>query len=126
MFMQSVICDLDSSYRSVQAEAGQCFGSVQFRSSLSGASQTLMSMQSGGWVSRRGPISLVGSAAGPPQAPVCHGLMDYSLSWLRSVKSRRLPQAPSVSSLAPACLVVTVLHTPVLRLSKETMSMCSR
>lgn len=37
---------LASSHRSSHAEAGQCLGSVQFRSSLSGAGQTLMSIQS--------------------------------------------------------------------------------
>ena len=65
--MQAVPCDLDNFLYWIQTEAGHCFGSVQFRSSLDGASQTLMSMQSGGLASHRGPISPVGSVTAPPR-----------------------------------------------------------
>lgn len=86
-----------------RAKAGQCLAMAQFSSSLSGAGQALMSMHSGGQASHRGPISLVGSAAGTPQAPVCLGLMDYPLSWLRSGKAR-------ASATGPIC-VLTGLYS---------------
>lgn len=43
-FVQTVIFDLHNCRYRIQMETGHCFGSVQFRSGLSGASQPLMSV----------------------------------------------------------------------------------
>lgn len=64
---KNVVSDLDRALCRFQTEAGHCSGSVQFRSGLSGASQALMFMQSGGLASHRGPISVIGSVTGPPR-----------------------------------------------------------
>lgn len=109
-FSFSVACDLDLFLHWIHTEAGQCFGSVQFRPGLSGASQTLMSVQSWGPTPCRGPISLVGSVRPPLQAAKSVGLMDDTLSPGSSPWSPGFAkQDPSVLPTAPAWPVVTVL-----------------
>lgn len=68
-FFHNIIRDLERVLYKIQTEAGHCFGLAQFRFSLSGASQALMSMQSGGPASNRPPISVVGSVTTTPPPP---------------------------------------------------------